>query len=225
MLINIHTHKDCQQDVICIQNLFPHTTEAVLPDKPSGGRYYSCGLHPWHIEEDGFPEIKEMLIKTETIIQRKEVIALGEAGLDKTIKTPLEVQEEIFIKQVRISEEYRKPMIIHCVKAYNDIVKIKKQMKAEMIWIIHGFNSSPQMATQLLDTNCMLSFGPFLFEQKMRAPNVLKKLNPGSIFLETDDGKRTIEEIYQRAAELQNITKADLKQWQQANFEKVFSKK
>jgi TatD DNase family protein len=134
----------------------------------------------------------------------------------------MKIQENVFASQMQLSEKFSKPMIIHCVKAYTDILRIKKKQKADMFWIIHGFNSSIEMAEQLINETCILSFGKFLFDTRSKARCVFEKINSEKFFLETDDHDFTIDEIYQKAAEIRNLSIGNLKSIQQQNCEKVF---
>jgi TatD DNase family protein len=217
MYIDIHTHKNCNEGSFCIKNLFPDdVNEASI----SQAGYFSCGIHPWYIGNSS--EIEKQITKIDRIIHSKYLLALGEAGLDRAIDLSINVQEKVFVLQIQLSEEFSKPMIIHCVRAYSDILKIKKEQKADMPWIIHGFNSSIEMAEQLINYNCMLSFGKNLFDPQSRTLGVFKKLSSEEFFLETDDHDFTIDEIYQKAAEIRNLSIENLKSIQQQNFEKVF---
>lgn len=81
-------------------------------------------------------------------------MAIGEVGLDKVTSTPFDLQMNILQKQLELAKKYDKPVIIHCVKAYSDLIKIKKRDFKMQVWIFHGFNTSWQVAEQLLQMHC-----------------------------------------------------------------------
>jgi TatD DNase family protein len=217
MYFDIHTHKNCREGTFCIKNVFP---DDVDEENISQVGYFSCGIHPWYIGNS--TQIEKQLTKIDRIIHSQNLLAIGEAGLDRAIDVDLKIQEEVFVSQIRLSEKFFKPMIIHCVRAYSDILRMKNEQRADMPWIIHGFNSSIEMAEQLINNNCILSFGKSLFDPRSRARGVFKKLSSEEFFLETDDHDFTIDEIYQMAAETRNLSIGNLKSVQQQNFEKVF---
>jgi len=152
----------------------------------------------------------------------KRIIAIGECGLDKLCNKPLDLQLEIFNEQVKISENYRLPLIIHCVKAFNEIIEIRKKVTPKQKWIIHGFTGKLQLAQQLIKHDILLSFGPALIQNRPSLNNTFKNISPNCFFLETDDKKIPIEKIYSKAAELRNFSIEQLKKNQSSIFRKCF---
>lgn len=215
--INIHTHKPCGEHVLCISNLYP---DNFYEKKHKHFGFFSVGIHPWYIEDT--ETLDKQLSVLEEIVNHKGCIAIGEAGLDKATETDWGLQEKVFIEQIGISEKSEKPLIIHCVKAWDEILKLRKQQKPEVPWIIHGFNSSKQMASQLLDAGCLLSFGKMIMKQESKAAKVLSVIKNEDFFLETDDAQIAIENVYEKASEIRNESLDNLKLQQCNNFERVF---
>lgn len=122
------------------------------------------------------------------------VIALGEAGLDKNIETSLSLQTEVFIEQVKLSEDFRKPLIIHCVKAWDELLAVKKELNPQMPWVIHGFRGNGALAEQLIRKGFFLSFGAKF------NPEALRVAWPDYMLLETDDSDILIEDVYVEVA-------------------------
>ncbi len=215
--INIHTHhaKQCGENVWCILNLFP----AQWSEKTAEGRF-SVGLHPWYIESSDKAG-KELMV-LEKALSHRQFLAVGEAGLDKITETDRTLQEEIFSAQVKLSEARKKPMIIHCVKAYSELLAMRKELKAEQVWIFHGFNSSYEMARQIMDHGCMLSFGKHLWKEGSKAETAIRRIEPRYWFLETDDEEISIESVYDQAALITNIPVEELKGTLWDNFNRVF---
>ena len=182
--------------------------------------FFSTGIHPWYIKNE--KSLTEQLSLLDQVVSHPNCVAIGEAGLDKLTETDWNLQEKAFIEQIYISEKTGKPMIIHCVKAWDEILKMRKVEKPVCPWIIHGFNSSEQMARQLLDAGCLLSFGKMILNPESKTAKVLLSLKPHEFFLETDDENITIVEIYKRAAELRDMSVDELKKLMTGNFESVF---
>ena len=148
--INIHTHSISTGNVIGILNVYPSDA---LPDHV----YLSSGIHPWYTDDWG--NKMQQLTK---LAADNRIIAIGECGLDTKSTTPLEMQKKIFIQQVELSEKFKKPLIIHCVKAFNELIQIHKMFKPAMPWILHGFNPNMEIANRCLELQMKLSFGKSL---------------------------------------------------------------
>lgn len=208
---NIHTHNKTQKEgVFSIWNAYPNTVDTTIP--------FSVGIHPWFLN-------KETLIKdlelVEQALSNPNCFALGECGLDKVISTPFDVQLTAFKKQIALSEKYQKPVIIHCVRAYQEIIEIKKEIQPKQTWIVHGFHKNKQVAESLLKNDIYLSFGAkIISNQKLQ--EVLISLPPEKIFLETDNDEVEIEEVYNKVASLKNKTAAELQEVIKQNFTNIF---
>lgn len=215
MYIDIHVHKEYEQkDVMLLLNLFPGDTGKVKTDK-----YYSIGLHPWYINDATFEgDISDVSVVSEN----KNILAVGEIGLDKNIDVPYIDQLRAFELQLEIAEKLKKPVIIHCVKAYEDILSLRKKSDKSLPWIFHWFNASHQIASNLLKHNCYLSFGKMLFKENSRAFAVFKSMPLERVFFETDDTGITIPEVYNKAALARNVSLQILEGIIASNFSDVF---
>lgn len=210
MYYNIHTHSFANnQQVIEIVNQYPKEINSNLP-------IYSVGIHPWYLNEIDFQ--KELLL-IEKHIQSPGFKAVGECGLDKRIDTPLELQKKLCIPQLLLAEKYKKPIILHCVAAYQEIIQLKKQLKLTVPMIIHGFSKNAQVAESLIKNGFYLSFGKYLLLNADLA-SVLKTIPPNQLFLETDTIEQSIFEVYAKAEE---ILGASIKQQIEDNYYRVFN--
>ena len=144
---DIHCH-DRSRYREAVINLFPH-------DEIIEGAFHSVGIHPWHTSNVDDDTISRL----QALAAHPQIVAIGEAGLDALKGAPLDTQTEIFLLHVTLSEQYQKPLIIHCVKAFNEIIALKKRLRPSMPWIIHGFRGKPQLATQLLNNGFYISLG------------------------------------------------------------------
>ncbi len=148
-------------------------------------------------------------------------LALGECGLDKRIQIPMEIQEKVFKAQILLAEKHQKPLVLHCVAAFQEIIQIKKEQKVTVPMIIHGFSKNEQTAKQLLDNGFYLSFGKYLLRNP-ELKSVFQSVPNDRFFLETDTIEESVEEVYALAANYKNIEIEELKSIVKTNFEKVF---
>jgi TatD DNase family protein len=154
------------------------------------------GLHPWHLEnhEEEFKRLSRFSLAS-------NVLAIGECGLDKVCHTDWEVQVEVFKQQIALANELGKPLITHCVRAYNELIMLLDECKVNVSVVIHGFNKKPEVARQLLRKGYLLSFGTALLKNETTAA-VFKDIPVDRFLLETDDSGLLIEQVYNRAAEI-----------------------
>ena len=211
--INLHTHKFSNlSDVIEVVNQYPWEFDASIPN-------YSIGIHPWYIDENRLESDLEIIKEK---LQLSECLALGECGLDKRIEIPLELQISIFKKQLEIVKQTNKPIVLHCVAAYDEVIAIKKEMKIENPMIIHGFSKNEQVAKSLLNNGFYLSFGKYL----LRNPDLEKVFTfapENQILLETDTIEESIYQVYEKAAAIKGISVEEMKAIVFTNFSKIFS--
>jgi TatD DNase family protein len=208
MFVNIHTHFE-QSDGIFILNGKTNNDLSAL---------YSFGIHPNEalIHEFSFE-------KFEYEISQSNCVAIGECGLDKNISVPLETQISLFNKQIELSEKFDLPLIIHCVKSWNEILVIKKELKPNQPWIYHGFRKS-NLVESILDSGCYISIGTaIIYDQKLQ--QVIQNIPLEKLFLETDnDTSHSIREVYEAVAKIKNISIDELSEQILENFSLVFKK-
>ena len=211
--INLHTHKFSNlSDVIEMVNQYPWEFDTSIPN-------YSIGIHPWYIDEKRLEKDLEVINEK---LQLPECLALGECGLDKRIEIPLDLQISVFKKQLEIVKQTNKPIVLHCVAAYDEVIAIKKEMKIENPMIIHGFSKNEQVAKTLLNNGFYLSFGKYL----LRNPDLEKVFTfapENQILLETDTIEESIYEVYEKAASIKGISVEEMKTIVFTNFSRIFS--
>ena len=152
------------------------------------------------------------------------MLAVGECGLDKLCTTPWEKQVQVFEAQIQLALQHNKPLIIHCVKAFNEVVKIldNNHIAYHKIPVIfHGFNKSALLAGTLLDKGYYLSFGAAVLKKNISS--YLSSVPLNRIFLETDDASIPINQIYYAVSSILNITQEQLSLQLQKNCTAVFN--
>jgi TatD DNase family protein len=217
MYIDIHRHSsDKGKADLVLRNLF-HTELDQLTLTPC----CSAGLHPWHVTIQSLDKDIELL---ENAASSPTILAIGETGIDKAIEVDITIQRIAFSRQIEIARLVNKPMIIHCVRAYDELLSFRKNSHHQKSWIFHWFNAAPQTAFDLIHKDCYLSFGHMLFKEESKAFKSFLKIPLDRIFLETDDAGVTITEVYERAAHLKGISLVQLQRQIKANFATCFGR-
>lgn len=179
---------------------------------------HSRGIHPWFIQSN---HQKQLNILEEDLTHPK-CMALGEVGLDKLCPVNFELQRKVFIQQIALSEKNNLPLIIHCVRASNELFQLKKEINPTQPWIWHGFNKA-NLLTQSLENSIIPSFGQAIMHNQPLQQEV-SKLNPNQFFLETDTSSFSIEVIYKTVALSRNYSCETLQKEQITNFTSIFTK-
>jgi len=214
MFLDIHTHKSLQQQsVLAIQSLsLSESTFLAMPKtKP-----ISIGIHPWYGKLEELPKNMKYL---NVLARQNNVKLIGECGLDKLKGEAIESQLQMLEAQITLAEQLQKPLILHCVKAFDELIALKKRLQPTVPMIIHGFNKKQEMAQQLVNQGFYLSFGAAVLISEEVAFALEKMEQP--FFLETDDAEVDIVEIYTKVAELKKITIDELKDIIFANWKKL----
>ena len=211
---NLHTHNFTNSDAVLeLVNQYPNEFDDIIS-------FYSIGIHPWHIVED---RIDDDLMIIESKLKKKNCLAIGECGLDKRIEIPLELQLKVFEKQLALAEKYKKPVVIHCVAAFQELIEIKNRLKISVPMLIHGFSKNEQLANQLINNGFYLSFGKYLLRNP-ELESVFKSIPNNRFFLETDTIEEGIQAVYSLAAKYKNIAIEQLQEQIKSNFEAIFKR-
>lgn len=171
----------------------------------------AVGIHPWDASSRSISEIESQL---------SEADAIGEIGLDSACEVDFESQLSIFRKQLDRAERLEKPVVIHCVRTFEQVMKELSGRTLRAV-IFHGFIGSPEQAKRAIEKGYFLSFG----ERTFRSPKSIEALRTtplSQLFLETDESPVTIKDIYSHVAEILNITTEKLTSATLENYNKIF---
>lgn len=206
-LIDAHTHCcPCDPDQTALVNLLPGSPSSDTVDSC----FYSCGIHPRDLERFTSDELVETLC-------RITCSAVGECGLDSTLPVSLDQQEKSFKNQIRLSEELNLPLVVHCVRQYYELIRIRKEMSPHQPWLIHGFRGNPEVGKVLLEHGMILSLSPVWLMHLDRFPEWL----PDDAFLlETDESGLPLRNIYSHAAKLRGETMEQMSEQLQKTFDR-----
>ena len=184
--IDVHTHmlptEETDLREVCVNWI-------IGKEKPDY-KCLSAGIHPWFIEGTG----KEQLALLEEVAQNPEVRMIGEAGLDKSAAAPWIIQMELLRAQIELAESFQKPLILHCVKAWQELIALHKEYRPKSVWIVHGFRGKKELAAQLIRQGFYLSFG-----ERFSAESLCVAWS-NRLLVETDESSLPLPAIYRQIA-------------------------
>lgn len=175
------------------------------------GHFYSAGLHPWDVTGSDEEQFREL----EKLLAQPQVLAVGECGFDRLKGPSHELQEKAFIRQVELSEKAGKPMVLHVVRDFDTVIRLRKQLKPIQKWLIHGFRGGSEQMEQLHRSGLEVSFG------LKYNPESLKRIPSDRLFLETD-GKGSIDTLVQEITQIRKESVDCIERQLQRNYNYFF---
>ncbi len=179
----------------------------------------TSGIHPWHAPQADAAALDRLARELES----GGVQAVGETGLDfvqAADNGTRQAQIELFRAQLALACRYGLPVVLHCVKAFEQTMRLLREQEPRAV-IFHGFIGSPEQARQALERGYCLSFGERTFASP-RTVEALKGTPLSQLFLETDDSETPVKTIYTRVAELLALSVEELKRATTENYERIF---
>ncbi|HJV30765.1 MAG TPA: TatD family hydrolase [Bacillales bacterium] len=196
--------------------------------------YASVGWHP----VDAIDMTEEDLKWIEELSSHPKVVALGEMGLDYYWdKSPKDIQQEVFRKQIRLAKKVKLPIIIHNREATSDIIEILKEEGAEEVGgIMHCFSGSPEIAKECVKMNFYISLGgPVTFKNAKKPKEVAAEIPLDKLLIETDcpyltphpfRGKRNepsyVKLVAEEIAHIKGVTFEEIAEATTKNAKKLF---
>jgi TatD DNase family protein len=212
MYYNIHTHNNQQyQDVVTVYNQYDNF------HAPRASGFYTAGLHPWYLSPATWKQAFNLL---QQLLADENLLAIGECGLDKLTATDWTLQSEVFSQQIALAQQYRKPLIIHCVKAFPETLQLLQGVTVPVVF--HGINNKRSIITPVIEAGHYLSFGKALLEPNAAITETFLATPLSQLFLETDDADLDIKDLYKSAAKIRNIDEKEILLQLEANFNTVF---
>ncbi|MFM2230071.1 MAG: Tat-linked quality control protein TatD [Bacteroidota bacterium] len=211
-MFNLHTHHyTATPNCIELVNQYPWEFDAAAP-------IYSIGIHPWFIDAQQWKLHLEIV---DQHLIKSGCWAIGECGLDKRIEVPFALQLEVFEAHLLLAEQYQKPVVLHLVGAFQELIALKNKHNCTVPLIVHGFSKNTQLAQELVKHGFYLSFGKYL----LRNPELKEAflaVPEQNIFLETDTMEESIADVYAKAAAYRNLEVSELERRIERNRVKVF---
>lgn len=199
--IDIHTHrKALQSNDWVLRNAFHFPVQMELISYA-----VSVGIHPWW---SGKVLPNKALFQQ---MQHPKVCAIGEIGLDRRCNVPLQTQLKCFETQLEWASELQKPVIIHAVKTYADLLPFMK--KYPLTWILHGFHGNVETVKQFQKYNVYFSLGTHFESNKIPLDRLM---------IETDNQAVAIKNQYEKVSQAYQISLETLQAQIFYNFNQIF---
>jgi len=219
--------------------------------------FAAVGLHPLHLQKRNFnykdsDELEETEIKTNgeefdyqkylELAKNKKVMAVGEMGLDyhhfeegDNIEELKKKQKEVFSQGIKVANEIKKPIIIHCWDAYGDLYEILKNNPVGKKGIIHSFVGGYKTARKFTELGYKIGLnGVITYSDSFN--RLIKELDLKDIVLETDcpylasvphKGERNeplyVKLVAEKIAEIKDIDIEKVAQTTTKNAREVFN--
>ena len=146
----------------------------------------SVGVHPHSARQAD----EQTSLRLSELLKHPKVVALGEIGLDYHYDfSPRDVQQRVFIEQMHVAREARKPIIIHTREAWPDTLKLLEEhwAPAKLPGIMHCFSGGPEEAQRCLDLGFYISFaGVVTFPKAVNVQQAAKMVPANRLLIETD---------------------------------------
>ena len=177
MMLDFHTHHLLATDALI--SVSP-TDFAPMP-----GKCYAVGIHPWHTEGD-------VEAQMQALAETAQIPA--ETGLDSLRGAPLDVQMRLFERHIALAEALGKPLVIHCVRTSQQVLKAWSESRKSVAWAIHGFRGNARVVAPLVKAGFYISFGERFNADALRAVPLDRLL------AETDESTMPIGQIISQLA-------------------------
>ena len=177
--------------------------------------FFSAGIHPRDVG-------KHELAAFAPLFDSSRCLAIGECGLDRTSEAALPLQMKVFEAQIGESVRRGKPLMIHCVRCFPELLRLKAAVDADApAWVIHGFRGTKRKAFDLLAAGCVLSFGAGLLRD---AGNMeyFAEIPPDRILIETDESPELFGRILAEASAMHLLSPSEFAATICSNFKRIF---
>ncbi|MEQ5802180.1 TatD family hydrolase [Halomonas sp. H10-9-1] len=142
------------------------------------------GLHPYFMQEHAEGDSEAL---AQALDDHPEAVAIGECGIDARLDAPLDAQWRLFDAQLRLAKARALPVVIHCVRANDQVAKRLRQLDLPAGGLIHAFAGSPEQASKFLDLGFVVGLGGALtHERAKRLQRAAASLPDDGYVLETD---------------------------------------
>jgi len=211
--IDFHSHKPGgRSDSLTIMNLMAgEDVPAAFP----ANTLFSAGIHPWQLTDDNCEQLQAELILTAA---HPHIVMIGEAGFDRLRGVQGELQYRVFMFQTSIAAEMQKPMVIHCVRGWVELLRAHSEYGPARPWVIHGFRGSSKLAASLDEKGFWFSLG-----KEGITPDILNTVSHDRIMLETDDSGRSIDDVYRLFAVTAGYPEDEAADLIRGNFNSLFN--
>ncbi|MDX9846168.1 MAG: TatD family hydrolase [Tenuifilaceae bacterium] len=214
--IDFHTHSDNSS----VNAINVNSLQIDKLDKSSLNDFFTAGIHPWNASLE---RVDKDIDRLRSLVSNPAFIGVGEIGLDKLKGPNLQEQITVLTKQLEFAYSFGKPVIIHCVKAWDELLAVKKKFPKGIAWAVHGFNGGSELAKQLVKHGFYLSIGDVILNDRSKVREAISTIPIEKLFLETDTSEVEIEVIYQAVSSILGLPTEKLKLQIANNFREFFN--
>lgn len=190
-LIDTHAHIDMLEDFdisgvgkIVVPSVEIKTMDKVVELSKLENVYSMVGIYPSEAKTYT-QEIEDKMIK---LTENKKVVAVGEIGLDYYWdKSFVELQKEVFIKQIKLANKLNLPIVVHDREAHKDCYEIIKEYNKNSKVLFHCFSGSVEFMKECVKQGWYIALGGVVtFKNAVKMKDVAKEVPLEKLVLETD---------------------------------------
>ena len=155
--------------------------------------YFGLGLHPFFSAEhdaNALEQLESELVAEATLREKdhSRCVAVGECGLDFAIAdADRDQQISLLVAQLQLANRFELPVIMHCRKAFPELLRVLRQNTPIAGGVYHGFSGSYQQAKQLIDLGIKIGVGGTItYRRANKTRSTIAALPLDALLLETD---------------------------------------
>lgn len=141
------------------------------------------GLHPWFVNK--YPDLATLEKLLREQIECLQPDFIGECGLD-LLKSDFEYQQAVFELHLRLASEYQLPVVIHCVRAYNQLLMLLAKAQLRVPLLVHAYNGNGELARQLIKKGAYLGVGSIVMNSDSQLLKSITRIPLDNIVIESD---------------------------------------
>lgn len=148
---------------------------------------FGLGIHPWWASEHWSGQLVELRLRLDGLCSERRLVAIGECGLDKHRSENWQWQLPLLEAQLVLAAEFELPVILHCVKAHNELLDLLGRYSLPRKGVIHGFYGSVEIARRYIELGYRLGIGGLIMNNDAaKLHKVVSELPIESFICETD---------------------------------------
>jgi TatD DNase family protein len=196
------------------------------------------GLHPWYVKERTSNWESVLL----DFLRASPAAGVGEIGLDRAIEdSDADAQAEVFLAQLRIAKVLKRPVSIHCRRAWDTMQDLLKSVGVLPAgFVVHSYSGPAELVKQLAEMGAYFSFsGSITFSGNKKGHKAAQAVPIDRLLIETDapdlipaalraadvpNEPANIVHVLRKVAELRDMPEPELAELTWLNAERLFQK-
>ncbi len=226
-IFDVHAHREVVANNICDHTILACASyqDWSLVSKISEKNIFKAfGIHPFFIDGDSLANLD----KLESILKENNAIAVGEIGVDKKGVASIELQIEVFRKQLKIAVANNLPVVIHCFGHFQRALEVMIEEDVKKVGgVMHAYSGSYEMAKNFMKQNLKISISPLLLnENALKIKELVHKIELEQLVVESDypyfnnqDIRKTVSKI----AEIKKLSEEEISEKIYKNSLEIFN--